>query len=149
MRHDRDFNPGTRRPAQAPQGRRFGRAGGQPRQRQLVVGPGKPAGRIKQPIAGSIANPNPYRAGRKQRLAVAFCAERRRRERRGVTNGDSGEILMAWKRCIGLGADEKTVRQQVIVSPLEPPEETPRLVKVVDRLSKVERAGDARHGRPI
>ena len=148
MRQYRDLDAGPGRPAQAPQEGHVGRTAGQLRQRQLVVAPGEPAGRIKQPVAGSITDAPAHGAGREHRLAVAHRAERRRRKVRDAANGDAGEILEGRERCIDLGADEHAVRQHVVVTGLQSLEKASRFREGINGLRKIERAGDAGR-RPI
>ena len=142
MRQYRDLDAGPGRPAQSPQEGHVGRTAGQLRQRQLIVAPGEPAGRIKQPVAGGIADAPAHGAGREHRLAVAHRAERRRRKVRDAANGDAGEILEGRERCIDLGADEHAVRQHVVVTGLKSLEKASRFGEGINRLRQVERAGD-------
>ena len=138
------LDAGAGRQAQSPQKRRFGRAGAQLRQCQLVVGPGKSAGRVEQPAAGRVTDAAAHGAGSQHGLAECFRAERRRSQIRRAADGDAGEIWKARERCIDLGADDDAVRQHVIVTGLQSGEEASRLAEGVNRLRQAERAGDVR-----
>jgi hypothetical protein len=87
MRRDRRLDAG----APSPHERRSGVAGGDLRQRLVVVGPGKTTGPIKQPIAMSVADAAADGARSEHRLGKAY--QRRRRKLRGVADRNLKELM--------------------------------------------------------
>ena len=123
MRCDRCFDAGSGGVTQSPQERRFARAGGDLRQRLLVIGPGEAAGRVEQPAAGRVADAAAHGAGSQHRLAIGFRAQRRRSQVRYAAGRDAVPIRKGRKRCIDLAADHDPVRQHVVVAALQSGEE--------------------------
>ena len=149
VRRDRVLDAGPRGPAQSPQERGIDRrAVGQLRQRQLVVGPGEAAGRVDEPIAGSVADATAQGAGMQHVLAIARQAERRRGEDRNPAEGDV-VARKARKRRIELAAEHDPVRQHVVVADLQSPEVASRPGEDIGGLEQAERAGEIRWRAPV
>ena len=148
VRRECVFDAGPRHPAQSPQERGIGRVVGQLRQRQLVVGPGEAAGRIDEPVGGSVTDATAQGAGMQHILAIARQADLRRGEDRRPADGD----VVAWKarkRGIELGAEHDAVRQHVVVADLQSPEVASRPGEDIGGLEQVERAGEIRWRTPV
>ena len=77
MWRNRRLKTAARGEAEPPQLRRFGVAGAERCQRQLVVGPGKTAGGVKQPVARGITDAAAHGAERERVLHEGLRAERR------------------------------------------------------------------------
>ena len=79
MRRDGRLDTGASRPAETPYERQLARTGREIGQRLLVIGPGKPARRIKQPASRRVADATAHRTGREHGFAEILRAECRRR----------------------------------------------------------------------
>ena len=143
MRRDGRLDTGASRPAETPYERRLARTGHEIDQRLLVVGPGKPARRIKQPASRRVADATAHRTGREHSFAEILRAECRRREIRAAANRKAGKAWKVRERRVGFAADENAVRQHVIVAALDSRQKASGFVKRIDRLIEACRARDA------
>ena len=148
VRRECPLDAEPRHPAQSPQERGIGRAVGQLRQRQLVVGPGEAAGRIEEPVSGGVTDATAQGAGVQHRLAIARQADLRRGEDRRAADGDA-VARKARKRRIQLEAEHHAVRQHEVVTDLQSPEVASRPGEDVGGLIEVERAREIRWRAPV
>ncbi len=149
MRRDGRLDTGAGRPAETPYKRRLACSGREIGQRLLVIGPGKPAGRIKQPASRRVADAAAHRTGREHGFAEILRAECRRC---GIDTRSRAQPRMRLRKIRECGvrftADENAVRQHVIVAALDAREEASRFVEGVDSLINWRGAGRPRR-RPV